>query len=148
MNRSLELNANAFYNDYQDQQVVVLNNVYNVTEIFNAGSSHSYGAEFEARWRPIKPLQIFASLGLLRTEYDEIEVSGVDYSGNMYPEAPAYTLAAGAMYRWPTGWFAGADVRHTDGYYSYGDVSNVASRYVDQYTIVTLALATSGSTIR
>ena len=136
LNRTLELNANAFYNDYQDQQVVVLNNVYSVTEIFNAGSSHSYGAEFEARWRPIEPLQIFASVGLLKTKYDEIEVSGADYSGNEYPEAPAYTLAAGAMYRWQSGLFAGADVRHTDGYFSYGAISNVATRAVDPYTIV------------
>lgn len=134
--RTFEFNANAFYNDYTDQQVVLLNDTYAVSEIFNAGASHSYGAEFEARWRPIPPLQVFAALGLLQTEYDEIEVRDVDYSGNEYPEAPAYTLSAGALYRSPTGWFVGANVRHIDGYYSYGDIPNLSSRFVDGYTVV------------
>lgn len=136
LNKTLELNANAFYNDYTDQQVAVLNQVYSVEEIVNAGSSHSYGAEFEARWRPIPPLQIFAALGLLQTEYKDLEVRGVDHSGNEYPEAPAYTFSAGAMYQSEAGWFAGANIRHTDGYYSGGDVANLATRYVDGYTVV------------
>lgn len=136
LNNTLQFNANAFYNDYTDQQVAVLNANYSVSEIINAGSSHSYGAEFEARWRPIPTLQIYGTLGLLKTEYDEIEIKGVDQSGNEYPEAPAYTISAGAMYRSPAGWFAGADVRHTDGYYSYGDIANLATRYVDSYTVV------------
>lgn len=136
LNKTLELNANAFYNDYTDQQVAVLNQVYSVEEIVNAGSSHSYGAEFEARWRPIPPLQIFAALGLLQTEYKDLEVRGVDHSGNEYPEAPAYTFSAGALYSSPAGWFAGANIRHTDGYYSGGDVANLATRFVDGYTVV------------
>ncbi|HRN87170.1 TonB-dependent receptor [Hyphomicrobium sp.] len=136
LNKTLDFNANAFYYEYKDQQVVVLDDTYSVAEIFNAGSSHAYGAELEARWRPIPPLQIFASVGLLKTEYDDIEVRNIDHSGNKYPEAPAYTLAAGAMYRSPMGWFLGANVRHTDGYYSYGDIANIPERYVDSYTVV------------
>lgn len=136
LNKTLDFNANVFYNEYKDQQVAVLNSTYLVAEILNAGSSHSYGAEFEARWRPIPPLQLFASLGLLQTKYDDFKRSNEDHSGNEYPEAPAYTFAAGAMYRSPEGWFVGANVRHTDGYYSYGDTANLATRFVDSYTVV------------
>lgn len=136
MDRTLEFNANVFYNDYTDQQIVVLNQVYSVTGIFNAGSSYSYGAEFETRWRPISPLQLYANLGLLRTEFEEFDSPQGDFAGNEYPEAPAYTIALGGMYKAPSGWFAGADVRHTDGYYSNGNVSNVSTGYVDSYTVV------------
>ena len=40
------------------------------------------------------------------------------------------------MWRDPTGWFAGANVRYTDGYYSGGDLANTPLRFIDSYTIV------------
>ena len=40
------------------------------------------------------------------------------------------------MYKSPAGWFAGADVRHVDGYYSAGNIANVSTGFVDAYTIV------------
>lgn len=139
LGKTFDFNANVFYNEYTDQQVAVLTDTYAVQAIFNAASSHSYGAELEARWRPIPALQIFGSAGLLKTKFDEI-VLGPDpddnHSGNEYPEAPAFTLSAGAMYHSPTGWFAGANVRHVDGYYSSGNIANVSTGYVDAYTVV------------
>jgi outer membrane receptor protein involved in Fe transport len=136
LNRTFDFNANVFYNDYTDQQVAVLTPTYGVEAIYNAASSHSYGAELEARWSPIPQLQIYGSLGLLQTKFDEIVLSTSDYSGNEYPEAPAFTIATGAIYRSPAGWFAGAGVRHIDGYYSSGNIANVDTGYVDAYTIV------------
>ncbi|WP_439543050.1 TonB-dependent receptor [Hyphomicrobium sp.] len=136
LNKTLEFNANAFYYDYTDQQVVVLDNVYNVSEFFNAGSSHAYGAEFEARWKPLRELQLFANLGLIQSNYDELDINGVDFAGKEYPEAPAYTFAVGAMYRSAAGWFAGANVRHTDGYFSFGNIANISERAIDAYTVV------------
>ena len=136
LNKTLEFNANAFYYDYTDQQVVLLDSVYNVSEFLNVGSSHAYGAEFEARWRPFRELQLFANLGLIHTTYDDLVINGVDYSGNEYPEAPAYTFAVGAMYRSAAGWFAGASVRHSDGYFGFGNVANIPERTVDGFTVV------------
>src|SRR6185312_7946333 len=52
------------------------------------------------------------------------------------PEAPAYTVAAGGMYRDVSGWFAGANMRYTDGYYNVGDLANTLLRFVDGYTTV------------
>lgn len=139
LGKTFDFNANVFYNDYTDQQVAVLTPTYGVQAIFNAGSSHSYGAELEARWRPVPPVQIFGSVGLLRTKFDDIVLGpdpDDDYSGNEYPEAPAFTISAGATYHSPLGWFAGANVRHVDGYYSSGNIANVATGFVDAYTIV------------
>ena len=107
-----------------------------MTLIVNAPSSHSYGAEFEARWRPVSPLQLYGSLGLLRTKFGEFNTPNGDFTNKEYPEAPAYTVAAGGMYRDVSGWFAGANMRYTDGYYSVGDLANTPLRFVDGYTTV------------
>lgn len=136
LNKTLEFNANAFYYDYTDQQVVLLDQVYNVSEFLNVGSSTAYGAELELRWKPVRELQIFANLGLMHSEYDDLNINGDDFSGNEYPEAPAYTFALGAMYHSAMGWFAGANVRHSDGYFSFGNVANISERAVDGFTVV------------
>lgn len=70
LGKTLEFNANAFYYDYTDQQIAALDQFFNAT-ILNVGSSHAYGAEFEARWRPIRELQLFGTFGLLHSKFDE-----------------------------------------------------------------------------
>ncbi|WP_068464107.1 TonB-dependent receptor [Hyphomicrobium sulfonivorans] len=140
-NNTISFNANAFYYDYKNQQVAFEEDLfgmlpYPVSYILNADSSHAYGAEFEARWRPIAPLQLYGSLGLMRTKFDTFVSPAADFTGNEFPDAPAYTIAAGGMYRHASGWFAGANVRYTDGYYSGGDLGNTALRFVDSYTLV------------
>ncbi|MDO9382926.1 MAG: TonB-dependent receptor [Hyphomicrobiaceae bacterium] len=133
--KTVDLNANVFYYDYADHQVAYLDQFFDA-EIVNAGSSHSYGSEIEARWRPTPPLQLYAALGWMQTEFDELRVKGADFAGNEYPEAPAYTISAGAMYRSSTGWFAGANVRHLADYFTGLSVDNSRSKLVDAYTVV------------
>lgn len=134
---TLSLNGNVFYYDYRKQQVAVEDPLFpGAVFIVNADSSHSYGAEIEARWRPIPPLQLFASLGLLQTEFDEFDTVEGDFSGNEFPEAPGYNIVAGGMYKDRSGWFIGANVRHTDGYYSNGDLDNTPIRFVDGFTVL------------
>jgi iron complex outermembrane recepter protein len=140
-NDSISFNANAFYYDYKNQQVAFdeeffLFPAYPVATIINADSSQAYGAEFDMRWRPIAPLQLHGSLGLMRTEFESFNSSHGDFTGNEMPEAPAYTIAAGAMWKDPSGWFTGANLRYTDGYYSGGDLQNSSLRFVDSYMLV------------
>jgi iron complex outermembrane recepter protein len=140
-NDTISFNANAFYYDYKDQQVGFEEDLYNflpypVSIILNADSSQAYGAEFDARWRPLPPLQLTASLGLMRTEFESFNSSQGDFTGNEMPEAPAYTIAAGGMWKDPSGWFTGANLRYTDGYYSGGDLQNSSLRFVDSYMLV------------
>ena len=146
LQKTLTLNGNVFYYDYTNRQVAFDEELdftgagtglgFPMSYILNAESSHDYGAEIEARWRPISPLQLYASLGLMRTEFDSFTSPVGDLSGNEFPDAPAYTIAAGGMYKDRSGWFAGANMRHTDGYYSGGDLANSPLRFVDGYTTV------------
>lgn len=141
---TLTFNANAFYYDYKDQQVAFeepfFGTPYPASFILNADKSHAYGAEFEAQWRPIAPLQLYGSLGLMRSEFDSFNAEPLvipgNFTGNEFPEAPAYTIAAGGLYKDPSGWFVGANLRYTDGYYSGGDLQNSSLRFVDGYTLV------------
>ena len=80
-----------------------------------------------------------AAVRLARSAADEVrrvQQPNGDFTNKEYPEAPAYTVAAGGMYRDVSGWFAGANMRYTDGYYSVGDLANTPLRFVDGYTTV------------
>lgn len=141
LNRTFDLNANVFYYDYANQQLAkVTPGNFNLIEIANAGSSTAYGSELEAKWRPLPGLQVFTAVGWLQTEFKDFITTDNDptgdYSGNEFPEAPAYTLSGGVMYRSPTGWFAGANARHVAGYYSSGNLANQPAAFLDAYTVV------------
>lgn len=133
----LQLNANVFYYDYKNQQILTYNPDFpgqTITE--NTGKSHAYGAEIEARWRPIEELTLFSSLGLLKTRFDRAQTAAGDLRGNEFPQAPAVTLAAGAVWRHRSGFFVGADASYTDGFYSAGDLANTPSRHIKSFTLV------------
>ncbi|MCQ0988028.1 TonB-dependent receptor [Jiella marina] len=135
---TLKLNANAFYYDYENQQVLTFNpNFSGQTITANSGKSHAYGAEAEVRWMPMPEIELFSSLGLLKTEFDEgVTASGINLEGKEFPEAPAVTFAAGGIWRHHSGIFAEADMSFTDGFYSSGDLANTSSRLVDSFTLV------------
>ena len=137
MNDRLQINGNVFYYDYKNQQIPVEFDPRfpGQTITLNAAESHSYGAEIEARWNSDSGLELFAGLGLLKTRFDK-----GDFEGNEFPEAPAMTASFGGMYRHETGFFGGADVSYTDGYYSKGDLQNLPTLFVDSFTIVNAQL--------
>lgn len=114
LERRLTVNANVFYTDWTDQQVWVnlgLND-YD-TETVNAGSSHLYGFEIEANYRPDDNLTLYASVGYAFTMFDEftVEVGDLlsDFSGRPFADAPRWTAAMGATYRWDDVWFVNAN---------------------------------------
>jgi len=114
---TLTVNANAFYVDWKDQQVVVnlgLNS-YDY-EVRNAGKSHLYGFEIEVAQRLTPQLSWYGSLGHTRTKFDDFVVtSGVDtrnLAGSEFPYAPPWTLAAGTDYRWNSGVVAHLDANY------------------------------------
>lgn len=129
--------ANAFYNDYDDQQITVVDDASDFLEPFtvNAGSSHSYGAEIEGRYSVGNGLSIFGSLGLLQTEFDDFDTGDGDFSGNEFPEAPQTTASLGVFYEHTSGFFASADASYTDSYFSTGDIENDDQLEVDSYTL-------------
>ncbi|WP_337187705.1 TonB-dependent receptor [Phenylobacterium sp.] len=105
---ALTVNANAYYVTWRDQQVSVNLglNLYDY-QTANAGRSHLYGFEVEARHRPSSNLEVYASLGHSRTEFDEFQVAvgttDIDLTGSEFAYAPHWTWAVGANYRWDNG---------------------------------------------
>lgn len=141
---TLHLNANVFYYDYRNQQIPIIDVSTGQTRTANVGKSHSYGAELEARWLPDPSIELFSSIGLLKTRFDEgsVSINGamVPLAGNAFPEAPTVTASLGGIWRHQSGFFAGGDVSFTGGYYSLGDLENTLSRKVSSFTLVNAQL--------
>lgn len=99
LERRLTLNANLFYTRWRDQQVTIGETSGFATVTENAGRSHYYGLEAEALWKLQGPVDVFATLGLIRSEFDEFVNDGVDYAGNRFPYAPEQTAGLGITLR-------------------------------------------------
>ena len=133
----LQLNANTFYYDYRDQQLVVDNPfIVGASTTENVAKSHAYGAEIDVRWKPIEGLTLFSSIGLLQTRFDDAVTRLGTINGNAFPSSPTVTASAGAFYKQDSGFFVGADISYTDGFYSSGDIANTPTRFVDAFTLV------------
>ncbi|MFT4254862.1 MAG: TonB-dependent receptor [Caulobacter sp.] len=114
---NLTANANAYYVDWSDQQVIVNLglNTYDY-QVENAGASHLYGFEVELSQHPSSKAGWWASLGHTRTKFDEFRVeTGTDtrdLSGSEFPYAPHWTLAVGGDYRWENGLVANLNANY------------------------------------
>ncbi len=75
------------------------------------------GVEAELRWVPSDRWQLYANVGLLDTRIDRIELPGFIFKARDNAHAPRYTLAAGAAYRHPSGWFGRVDASGKDDFY-------------------------------
>jgi outer membrane receptor protein involved in Fe transport len=127
MERTLRTRITAFYMDREDIQVdssIQLGDG-NTFALYkdNAASGNNFGAEFELDYRVNESLQVFASLGLLETEFDDYSyIDPVDgqtkiiLDGRRQAYAPGYNYAIGADYTWDNGFFAGATIEGKDGY--------------------------------
>ncbi len=120
---ALSVNANAYYVDWSDQQVVVnLSATPYDYQTENAGASHLYGAELEAAWRPTAALDLYGSVGYSRTEFDDFTIragtSTIDLSGSEFAFAPEWTWNLGGAYRWDNGVFVNLDAGYRSE--SYG----------------------------
>jgi iron complex outermembrane receptor protein len=97
----LTLNANVFYIDWRDQQT---NAFFGLNEFdyntVNAGKSHLYGFEVEAQGQISRALDAYASVGHVRTKFDDFTLpdgssSTVDLAGSEFPYAARWTIAGG-----------------------------------------------------
>ena len=113
----LTLNANIFYTKFKDQQVEIIDiNTFNIVT-GNAASSRSYGFEIEPTFQVTDELSAFVSLGYLNTKFDEESAHYlVDLAGYPFPEAPEWSIAAGARYQFTNGFYVGGDVKYTSDY--------------------------------
>ncbi len=94
----LTANLAAFYNDYTNIQVTVIQ--LPLSQLTNAGAGWSKGIEAVVSARPIKPLRLWGTLGLLDTKYTEFPncKAGVDCSGNQFVRAPHVSASISGEY--------------------------------------------------
>jgi outer membrane receptor protein involved in Fe transport len=83
----------------------------------NAASGYNRGAEASLRWLPGRRFELGASLGLLRTRYEDFVLDGVPVPQREQPHAPRWQAAVDATVRAGDGWYARLDVTGTGGFY-------------------------------
>ena len=88
----------------------------------NAARGVNYGLEAALRWQAAERLSLAATLGLLRTRYEEYLFGARSLSGRDQAHAPRYDFSLSAIWHHPTGWFARADWSGKDSFYF--DASN------------------------
>ncbi len=92
LDNTLQINAEAFYWDYQDQQISHLGPVQVASTpggpvygpVFlteNAGAATIYGAEVELLWQPVSQGLLSVNLQWLDTNYDELRYQAYSVSG-------------------------------------------------------------------
>ena len=139
-----QLNASAFYYDYEDLQVgkvVELN-----ATIENAAQATIYGAEIELDTLLTEQFRVSAGVSILETEYDSFITEdkdlfgapSVSLKGNELPRAPNFTSSVSAQYILPLGamgeleaWF---NWQHTGS--QYFTPFNRASFKQDSYDLI------------
>lgn len=116
------LTGNVFFNEYEDLQLPFDLNPSPAVWAYvvrNADEARTYGAEFGARWLATPDLQLFANLGLLKTEITKYPGSGVE--GNSLARSPAVTLDFGTYYENESGFDLSLTGRFTDAYHTEVD---------------------------
>jgi iron complex outermembrane receptor protein len=97
--RRLRLNAAAFYNKYQDIQVLLTRNAQ--VEIQNAAKATIYGLEVDLEAQPVDEWLIRGSLGLMHNEFNDWADDNGDYSDRKMRNAPEATFNLLTAYTMP-----------------------------------------------
>lgn len=145
--KTLQLNATAFFTDYEDLQVTRFFQPQGgtfgefITE--NAGTAEISGLEVEILWLPTEGLEIGGSFAYLDGEYTEFDGTpdvsgGGDFSGNDLRQAPPVTANVFAKYTMQLGDDIGSvsakvDYRYQD--HSFYDPNNNDITDIPQYRI-------------
>ena len=120
---ALILNASLFYSRRDDQQVRTSFQLIPgdpASFVFftdNAARGKTVGAEADLRWFVSETWELYANLGLLHASFEEFIAPQGDLGGRDQAHAPRYTLAAGAVYRSASGFFARLDATARDEFY-------------------------------
>jgi iron complex outermembrane receptor protein len=97
LDRTVQVNLAAFYNDYsglqEQRQIPVANTTTTIVE--NSGEARSYGAELETIWKPAEPLTLTAAVSYLNAKYTKFEGAPAPFGTSILipaPGAPATVL--------------------------------------------------------
>ncbi len=129
----LNINANAFYYDYEDIQTniqYVYNNRY-VSRRTNGGQGKVWGAELEIAAIPLDNLRVNLALAKLHTEYTDYVSGTTDYTGDEFGRSPEYSAILGANYRIPVR--GGADTIVLDTNWNWRSSQWLSADHTDSF---------------
>ena len=129
----LELTSNIFYNDYDNFQVLQ-ESPNGDKKVSNVDKASTYGAELGSRLFATDDLELFASLGLLKTRYEAPTGDKKDL-----PRAPSLTANLGALYTFAENFEISGNANYKSDYYS--DVENSADYKIDAYWVANAQVA-------
>ena len=127
----LTVNANIFYVDWEDQQVVAVDpSALSAAEVFtvNAGASSLFGFELETSFIVNDSFNVYANIGYVETEFEDFIVTvddgttTSDLSGNEFNNAPPVTASAGFSYDLTSKLRLQSDINYQDA--SFDDLAN------------------------
>ncbi len=131
----LRLGTALFYMDIKDIHVYKTAGGTGMYYTSNAKKAHSYGAEFEATYLPVKSLELSGSVSLIKAKYDDYDADVKQYDGEDIDQTPSHIIRLSAAYHAPCGFYARVDARHF-GSRSYYDDYNKGFTKADAYTVV------------
>lgn len=99
----VRFNLAAFYTDFKDLQVELLDDVNLTLVVANAADATIKGVEAEFQAKPHDYVTFFASGSYLDAEYKNYidPLRGIDYSGNQIQRTPEYQFNVGANFEMP-----------------------------------------------
>ena len=149
LDNSLRINAAAFMYEYTDQQFINVVGISNFLE--NAGASEIIGAEAEIWWRASERLTIQLGVGILETEYTDLELRDtstladlddtIKLDGNELISAPPLNVSISAdydIYTGDSGYLSlnlNANYQDEQWFSAYNDAAGYEQGREDAYTI-------------
>jgi outer membrane receptor protein involved in Fe transport len=138
--------VNLFYMDWADQQINLPQVPGDFTSdiILNAGSSKVWGGEIDLRARPNDKAQLFASVGLAKTEFTDFQFvlfgSPVDLSGMEFPQAAKLMAVIGGDYDLGGGFSVGGDLKYTSSALSRSVLEGLPEDNLPSYWVANMNL--------
>ncbi|ASA56933.1 TonB-dependent receptor [Vibrio gazogenes] len=139
LDKKLGVTANLFYNDYDNYHTVVYGDSGSRLDnyVANIPKGKTYGTEVETTYWFDSGLDVFASVGLLKTEVTQ-GPSGTteNLNGKEFSYAPDLSASLGFTQHLESGIFFGARANYVSEYYT--DLANTKSTSAGDYTVVNL----------
>ena len=125
LDNSAYIRSSVFYMDRSDMQVKSSRNILRedgssefISYLGNATSGSNYGAEIESAWTINDYVNVYGSIGLLNTEFDEfIDKDGNSLTGEEQAHAPNYQFNVGINYQPTEEWLFNISVDGKDEFY-------------------------------
>ncbi len=130
LDERLMVNANLFYLSWTDQQVYVTGNTNGFdSQIANAGSSRSQGAELDVVFKADNGLNAALNAGYADTQFDDFVNGAEDYSDNRFPFSPDLNAALSFGFDAGAGFHAKWRTQYTGEAFSNPDNANKIKDY-------------------